>query len=110
MINGTLLAAVVTMATLGYVAVAGTGGAAPTTARTATVAQGDITALVSAGGNATSAMNLGVNFTDCTGPLTAISVKPGQVVSAGQPLATVDPTKAQTALNNAQAQLSAVQP
>ncbi len=109
-INGTLLAAVVAMATLGYVAVAGTGSTAPTTARTATVAQGDITALVSAGGNATSAMYLGVNFTDCTGPLTAISVKPGQVVSAGQPLATVDPTKAHTALTNAEAQLTAVQP
>jgi multidrug efflux pump subunit AcrA (membrane-fusion protein) len=109
-INGSLAVVVVTLAGLGYFTVASSSGAAPTAVRTATVAQGDVTAAVSASGNVTSAMNLGVSFTDCTGSLTTISVKPGQVVSQGQTLATVDPTKAQTALNNAQAQLAAVQP
>ena len=109
-INGSLAVVVVTLAGLGYFTVASSSSAAPTAVRTATVAQGDVTAAVSASGNVTSAMNLGVSFTDCTGSLTTISVKPGQVVSQGQTLATVDPTKAQTALNNAQAQLTAVQP
>lgn len=108
-VNGTLVAATAVLATLGYLTVAGTGGAAPAGARTAAVTRGDVTAAVSASGNITSAMTLGTSFTDCTGPLTAIDVKPGQVVSAGQVLATVDSGKAQTAMTNAQAQLAAVQ-
>lgn len=108
-INGSLVVAVVVLAALGYFTVTGSSASAPTGVRTAAVTQGDVSAAVSATGNVTSAMNLGVSFTDCAGPLTAIDVKPGQVVTAGQSLATVDPGKAQTALNNAQAQLAAVQ-
>lgn len=108
-VNGALIVAAVVLATLGYFTVTGTGGSTPSGVRTATVNQGDVTAAVSASGNITSAMSLGASFTDCTGPLTAIDVKPGQVVSSGQVLATVDSSKAQTAMNNAQAQLAAVQ-
>jgi len=108
-INGSLGAAVVVLAVLGYFTVTNSDSSTSTGVRTATVSQGDVTAAVSATGNITSAMNLGVSFTDCAGALTAIDVKPGQVVTQGQPLATVDPTKAQTALANAQSLLAAAQ-
>ncbi len=108
-INSALVVAVLTLAALGYLTVVGPSRSTPASVRTVSVTRGNVTAAVSASGNVTSAMNLGVSFTDCTGPLTTISVKPGQVVSQGQTLATVDPSKAQTTLNNAQAQLAAVQ-
>ena len=82
-INGSLFVAVVVLAALGYFTVTSSGSATPTGVRTATVGQGDVTAAVSATGNVTSAMNLGVSFTDCTGSLTAIDVKPGQVAPRG---------------------------
>jgi len=108
-INSALVVAVLTLAALGYLTVVGPSRSTPASVRTVSVTRGNVTAAVSASGNVTSAMSLGVSFTDCTGPLTTISVKPGQVVSQGQTLATVDPSKAQTTLNNAQAQLAAVQ-
>jgi len=109
-INSSLVVAVLVLAALGYRTVVGSSTSTAPSARTVSVTQGDVTAAVSASGNVSSAMSLGVSFTDCTGPLTTISVKPGQVVSPGQTLATVDPSKAQTTLNNAQAQLAAIQP
>ncbi len=96
-INSALVVAVLTLAALGYLTVVGPSRSTPASVRTVSVTRGNVTAAVSASGNVTSAMNLGVSsFTDCTGPLTTISVKPGQVVSQGQTLATVDPSKAQT--------------
>jgi multidrug resistance efflux pump len=42
-----------------------------------------------------------LNFSDCTGTLTKVLVKPGQKVRYGQQLASVDTTTAATAYKNA---------
>jgi multidrug efflux pump subunit AcrA (membrane-fusion protein) len=73
--------------------------------QTTRVDRGSITATVSASGNAQSLTNLGVSFTDCTGTLTSVQVKPGQKVTDGQVLATVDPATAQQAVDSAQRSL-----
>ena len=69
------------------------------------VDRGSITATVSASGNAQSLTNLGVSFTDCTGTLTSVQVKPGQSVTDGQVLAAVDAATAQQAVDSAQRSL-----
>ena len=58
-------------------------------------------------GNAASASNYGISFTDCTGDLTTVAVKAGDQVTAGEVLATVDPTTAQAAVTTATTALAA---
>ena len=107
-INGALVASVATVGAVSYVTVGDPQQSSAST-RTTTARVGDVTASVSASGNLASAVNLGVSFTDCTGKITSIAVRPGDKVSAGQALATVDNTAARTTLSNAQTALTNAQ-
>ena len=107
-INSALAVGVLALAGAGY-GLLGTSSKAKVATQTVRVSQGNIAATVSATGNAQSATNLGVSFTDCTGTLTSVSVKAGDAVTAGQVLASVDPTTAQAAVATAQTALSAAQ-
>lgn len=73
--------------------------------QTTRVDRGTITSTVSASGNAQSATNLGISFTDCTGTLTSVRVKAGEKVFKGQTLATVDAATAQQGVDSAQRSL-----
>jgi macrolide-specific efflux system membrane fusion protein len=86
----------------------GTGGTQPTssTARTAAVAQGQVTATVTANGSVASATTMNANFVT-SGTVTAIKVKLGDTVSKGQVLATVDDTETKEALTTAKENLTA---
>src|SRR5580700_12051261 len=75
---------------------------------TSAVQQGTVLATVSASGTLEAAQDLGLNFTT-GGKVTAIDVKVGQRVTAGQLLAEVDPTSSKDSLDQAQAQLSAAE-
>ena len=83
------------------------GTKAAATRTTTTVRRGTVTATVAASGNVTSAVNTSLTFSDCTGTLTSVLVKPGQKVKTGQKLASVDPTTAITAYKNAVTALKA---
>src|ERR1700677_4356054 len=72
---------------------------------TTAVAQGTVLANVTASGTVDASQNLGLNFVTA-GKITAIYVKVGQKVHAGQKLAAVDGTTSQQALTIAQASLS----
>jgi macrolide-specific efflux system membrane fusion protein len=62
------------------------------TVRTTTVQRGTVSSTVSATGNVAPAAALSVNF-GTGGIVTAINVKTGDHVTAGQPLATLDDTQ-----------------
>ncbi len=74
--------------------------AAATTVRTVAVAQGTVTATVSADGSVQSANSMTADFAT-PGQVTDIKVKVGDLVSAGQTIATVDPTDVQADLSAA---------
>jgi len=72
--------------------------------RTAVVTRGDVTATVTGSGNAASQASVPASFaTD--GTVTAVNVKAGDTVTAGQVLATVDPAASKEGLRTAQAAL-----
>lgn len=73
--------------------------------RTATVTRGTVTASVTGSGNTESSVATPVSFIT-NGVVTAINVKPGDKVTNGQPLATIDPATATNNLRTAQAQLA----
>ncbi|MFZ2012652.1 MAG: HlyD family efflux transporter periplasmic adaptor subunit [Nocardioides sp.] len=73
---------------------------------TATVDTGDVTATVSATGNVDSAHSVEVDFTGSGGVVKAIYVKVGDRVHRGQPLARVDQTSARQGLRTALATLA----
>ena len=110
--------AVLLNSVLGLVLVAGAGAAyaavnegssaAKTTVKTATVAQGTVTAQVSGSGSLVSPSNAGVNFVT-GGTLTEVDVAPGDKVTAGEVLAKVDPTSANETLSTDQATLASAQ-
>jgi HlyD family secretion protein len=106
-LNVALATALVAAGTGAYAAV-GNPAAAKSSARTATVALQTVTSTVSATGNVASAKDLGVNFVG-NGILTAVAVKVGQHVTAGQVLARIDDTAAKIALQQANAQLMSAQ-
>ncbi len=83
------------------------GGEAPV-ARTATVTRGDVTALVTGSGNAESSLRTPVSF-EGSGTVTSVLVEPGDTVTLGQPLATIDDAAAQAELRTAEAQLASAQ-
>src|SRR5215813_4815018 len=106
-------------AALGVLALAGAGWAYQTVhgnqsssasstsvSRNVQVSTGNVTASVSASGTVASASNAAAAFIT-SGTVTEIDVKVGDVVTAGQVLAKVDPTPAQETLNTAQANLQA---
>jgi len=83
------------------------GGEAPAV-RTATVTRGDVTALVTGSGNAESSLRTPVGFAG-SGTVTSVLVQPGDTVTLGQPLATIDDADAQAELRTAEAQLAGAQ-
>jgi len=72
--------------------------------RTAVVTRGAVTASVTGSGNAASQVSTPVSF-ESTGFVKEVAVKPGDTVTLGQILATIDPDSAQASLRTAQAQL-----
>ena len=105
-INGVLGVALAGAVTAAVVAVGEPTTASASTSRTVRVTQGDVTATVTASGNLSTATSVGANFTGTAGTVTAIYVKTGQHVSAGQALAKVDDTSARQSLTSAQASLA----
>jgi macrolide-specific efflux system membrane fusion protein len=84
----------------------GTTAASSSAVRTVTVAQGTVTATVTADGSLESASSASAAFATA-GTVTAVSVKVGQKVTAGQLLARVDDAAAKRALALARANLEA---
>ena len=80
----------------------------PNPARTVAVTRGTVTASVTASGNSESSVATPVSFVT-NGVLKTVDVKPGDVVTTGQVLATIDPASAQTTLDTALAQLANAQ-
>ena len=76
--------------------------------RNATVETGTVLAQVSASGNLALAAQSSLAF-GAAGKVTAVDVTVGQTVTAGQVLATVDPTSANLALTEANEQLTVAQ-
>ena len=83
------------------------GGEAPAV-RTAAVTRGDVTALVTGSGNAESSLRTPVGFRG-SGTVTSVQVEPGDPVTLGQTLATIDDADAQAQLRTAEAQLAGAQ-
>ncbi|UOF88667.1 efflux RND transporter periplasmic adaptor subunit [Fodinisporobacter ferrooxydans] len=77
--------------------------------RLVTVQRGDVTETVSASGTIQAATQVNLNFSAGTGKLTALNVKVGDKVKAGQVLATLDNRTQQAQVASAQANLSAAQ-
>jgi multidrug efflux pump subunit AcrA (membrane-fusion protein) len=78
------------------------------TNETVSVTTGTMQQLVSASGTIAPASQANLNFA-VSGTVTAVNVKAGQTVTAGQVLATVDTTALQAQLDAAQAQLTSAQ-
>ncbi|MGW1988981.1 efflux RND transporter periplasmic adaptor subunit [Embleya sp. NPDC001921] len=109
LINLALATAMVTGVGFAYAAVDDGGGSAGATrTRTGKVTKGTVQATVSASGSLTSPSDVGVGFT-AAGRVTAVGVKVGDTVTAGQVLAQVDPTQAQEALDAAKAAVTVAQ-
>jgi HlyD family secretion protein len=80
----------------------------PNPARTVAVTRGTVAASVTASGNSESSVATPVSFVT-NGVLKTVDVKPGDIVTTGQVLATIDPASAQTTLDSALAQLANAQ-
>jgi multidrug efflux pump subunit AcrA (membrane-fusion protein) len=106
LINGALAVVLVVVGVSSYLVLR---PASKTTAlATSSVQQGTVLATVSASGTLEAAQDLGLNFTT-GGKVTAIYVKVGQRVKAGQKLAKVDATSSKDSLEQARAELSAAE-
>ena len=105
----TLTVAVVGAGGLAYGAIDSSGSSSTKTAtRLVSATVGTVSQTVSATGTVQPATSLDLNFVN-GGVLTAVKVKAGDKVSAGQVLATIDPASAQVALESAQAAQQAAQ-
>jgi macrolide-specific efflux system membrane fusion protein len=105
----TLTVAVVGAGGLAYAAIDSSGSSSTKTAtRLVSATVGTVSQTVSATGTVQPATSLNLNFVN-GGTLTAVKVKPGDKVSAGQVLATIDPSAAQVGLQTAKANLAAAQ-
>jgi macrolide-specific efflux system membrane fusion protein len=106
----TLAVAVVGAGGLAYGAIGSPGGstANKTATRLVSASVGTVSQTVSASGTVQPATSLDLNFTN-GGVLTAVNVKAGDKVKAGQALAAIDQAKAKVALEMAQANLAAAQ-
>ena len=80
----------------------------PNPARTVAVTRGTVTASVTASGNSESSLATPVSFVT-SGVLKTVDVVPGDIVTTGEVLATIDPASAQTTLDTALAQLANAQ-
>lgn len=105
-LNGTLAAVVLVGGGVAYAVV---GPASPSSAgtvnRQATVERGTVTASITASGNLAPQSTSSLAF-GASGQVTAVDVKVGQVVTAGQTLATINATQANYNLQLAQDQLT----
>src|SRR5580698_8706409 len=108
-INGALVVALIVIGVVAYTWLDSGSSKAAATRQTTTVTEGNVTSTVSASGNVSSSVNVGVSFNGCSGVLTSVSVKPGDTVTVGQTLATVDNSSATAALTAAQATLAQAQ-
>ncbi len=105
----TLTVAVVGAGGLAYGAIASSGNSSTKTAtRLVSATVGTVSQTVSATGTVQPATSLDLNFVN-GGLLTAVNVKAGDKVAAGQVLGTIDPAKARVALESAQAAQGAAQ-
>jgi multidrug efflux pump subunit AcrA (membrane-fusion protein) len=108
-VNAILAAAVVALGVGAYFTV--NSSSAPATLasiRTAAVTRGVVLSSVSATGNIAAASQLAVNFRT-SGTISAVKVKVGQKVKAGQILGRIDPTAATAAVSEAEASLKTAQ-
>ena len=100
-INGGLAVLLVVAVVLAFTVI-GNPSTPAALVRTAVVTRGDVTATVTGSGNAASQASVPVSFaTD--GTVTAVDVKAGDTVTAGQVLATVDPAASNEGLRTARA-------
>jgi len=88
------LAVVIVMANRG-------GPSTPVASSTTAVQRGSVTLAVSASGTITAANTRGLSFS-VAGTLTEVDVKAGDLVTAGQVLARIDPTDTQATVDSAQ--------
>jgi HlyD family secretion protein len=102
-INGGLAVALAVAVVLAFTII-GNPSTPPVPVRTAVVTRGDVTATVTGSGNTASQLSIPVSF-DTDGTVTAVNVKAGDTVTAGQVLATVDPVASREGLRTAQASL-----
>jgi multidrug efflux pump subunit AcrA (membrane-fusion protein) len=110
-IRTTNIVLVLVVAALGgaaYLALRTTSSAAPASPRTSPVARGVVLSSVSAAGTVQAATNLSVGF-QTSGLVTAVTVKPGEHVTAGEVLGRLDATSATAAVEQAQATLASAQ-
>ncbi len=77
-------------------------------ASTGTVARGTVTVDVAAAGTVQASQTRGLSFSTA-GTVTALTVKPGDAVTAGRVLATIDRSDAQSAVDDAQTALTSAQ-
>jgi HlyD family secretion protein len=80
----------------------------PAAASTVTVRRGAVTLAVAASGTVQSSQTIGLSFA-VAGTVTQLSVKPGDLVTAGQQLAAIDPADAQSNLDSAQQRMADAQ-
>ncbi|MDB5113481.1 MAG: hypothetical protein JWL78_551 [Chloroflexi bacterium] len=92
----------------GAALVARHGASSSTQYRTAVATLGTVTQTISLSGNLVPVGETDLDF-GSSGRVTAVDVHPGQAVTAGQPLATIDPAALQAALTQAQATLASAQ-
>lgn len=92
-----------------YLTATAAGSTTPSAAaRTVTVGKAAISSVATASGNVAPQSTTVVNAQNCSGVILSVAAAPGQQVSAGQLLVSIDPTNSQNALNAAQAQLDSV--
>jgi macrolide-specific efflux system membrane fusion protein len=104
-----LAVAVVGAGGLAYATIDSSGGSSTKTAtRLVSATVGTVSQTVTATGTVQPASSYDLNFTN-GGVLTAVKVKAGDKVTAGQVLATIDSAKAKVALETANANLAAAQ-
>jgi macrolide-specific efflux system membrane fusion protein len=109
LLNAALAVALVTGAGFGYAAVNDDGKSSGTPrVRTAAVARGTVLASVSASGTLVSPSDTGVSF-GASGKVTAVNVKVGDQVKAGQVLARMDTAQADEDLAAAQSGVDVAQ-
>ncbi|HEV7466950.1 MAG TPA: biotin/lipoyl-binding protein [Candidatus Dormibacteraeota bacterium] len=92
----------------GAALVARHGASGSTQYRTAVATLGTVTQTISLSGNLAAVGETDLDF-GSSGRVTAVDVHPGQAVTAGQALATIDPAALQAALTQAQATLASAQ-
>ncbi|HEY0409214.1 MAG TPA: HlyD family efflux transporter periplasmic adaptor subunit [Candidatus Dormibacteraeota bacterium] len=92
----------------GAALVARHGASGSTQYRTAVATLGTVTQTISLSGNLAPVGETDLDF-NSSGRVTAVDVHPGQAVTAGQALASIDPAALQSALTQAQATLASAQ-